>query len=427
MEAELINNPLSRGLLTTSRVIHPYDLPNLTARTLDALFPAIPEAAVRHRHLLVTGLPESGKTTLLNFLARQAIKRYGRPKVNLIAVRKIADGLDLIDSRPVQLMFIDDAIRSANARLSAKQADDVGDFYEIRHIFEDRASTRSGVVITVWAAQRFKSLDIVFRNAHAIIFKTVAVDPADSKEIQKYVGPRAYDELRRITMEIYGNANDAIKSSAIVCLPFANKSGTFRYWMTTPILNFNDNPGLEGSNMDALAPFFFNVGAVIEKYQKNRSWRKDARAYYLHRFEHMKLDEIAKDPHVRVDPSVVSRRIAKMRGELSRLAGEQYERWKAEQLRTRGYEVTLDGRTGQPDILAKHTQTGELRVYSCKCLEYTRKRMLPVQELRPEIHKALELHAPLMLSVWNLADDSEQEIMLDPAALKERIELRPAK
>jgi hypothetical protein len=427
METAIIGHSLLERTLTSSRIVHPYDLPNMTARTLDAMFPALPENAVRHRHLLVTGLPESGKTTLLNFLAHEAIKRYGRHRTNLIAVRKISDGLDRIDSSPVQMMVVDDAIRSANSRTSGRQADDVGDFYEIRHVFEDRASSLAGVVITVWAAQRFKSLDIVFRNAHAIIFKTVAADPTDSKEILQYIGPRAFARLQKITMEIYGRANDAIKSEAVVCLPFANKSGTFRYWMVTPILNFNENPRLNGSKVAPLAPFSFDIGAVLEKYQKNRSWRKDARAYYLNRFEHMNLEEIATDPHIQVDKSTVSRRIAKMRGELSRLAGEGYERWKAEQLRNRGYDATLDGKTGQPDIVAKHSTTGELRVYSCKCLEFTRTVQLPVKELRPEMHKALELGAPLVLSVWNLADDSEREIMLDPAALSEKIELKPAK
>jgi energy-coupling factor transporter ATP-binding protein EcfA2 len=427
METATIGYALQRRALTSQRIVHPFDLPNLTERTLNAMFPAVPETAVRHRHLLVTGQPESGKTTLLNFLAHEAIKRYGRFKVNLIAVRKISDGLDRIDSSPVQVMFIDDAVRSANARTSGKQAEDVADFFEVRHIFEDRTSFRAGVIITIWAAQRFKSLDIVFRNAHAIIFKTIAADPADSKEMLRYIGLRPFDRLQKITDEIYGHANDAIKSDAIVCLPFANKSGTFRYWMTTLMLNFNENPGVNDSKADPLAPFSFDVGPILEKYQKNRNWRKDARAYYLDRFEQLTYAEIGADPQIQVAISTVHRRIAKMRGELSRLAGGMYEKWKGEQLRARGYEAELNGKIGMPDIVAKNLTTGEVRVYSCKCLDFTRKVMLPVKELRPEVHKALEIGAPLMLSIWNLADNNEQEIMLDPSALSERIEIRPAK
>ena len=427
MESETISYALLERTLTSSRIIHPFDLPNLTAQTLSALFPVIPENAVRHRHLLVTGLPESGKTTLLNFLAHEAVKRYGRGTTNLIAVRKISDGLDRIDSSPVQIMFIDDAVQNANSRTSGRQADDVADFFEVRHIFEDRTSFRAGVVVTIWSAQRFKSLDIVFRNAHAIIFKTTSADPTDSKEILRYIGPRPFDRLQKITNEIYGHANDAIKSEAVVCLPFANKSGTFRYWMVTPMLDFNEKPGVNDSKEAPLAPFSFDVGAVLEKYQKNRSWRKDARAYYLSRFEHMKHDKIAEDPQIRIERSAVTRRIAKMRGEMSRLAGEAYERWKAGSLEARGYEVQLDGSKGQPDIVAMNTATSKIAVYSCKCLEFDRKFQLPVEELRPEIHRALELGAPLVLSIWNLNDNSEQEVMLDPAALSETIEIRPAK
>jgi hypothetical protein len=75
----------------------------------------------------------------------------------------------------------------------------------------------------------------------------------------------------------------------------------------------------------------------------------------------------------------------------------------------------------------RHTWTGELGVYQYKCLKFTRKVQLPVKELRPEIHKALELRAPLMLSVWNLANDNEQELMLDPTALDGKIEFRPGR
>lgn len=129
--------------------------------------------------------------------------------------------------------------------------------------------------------------------------------------------------------------------------------------------------------------------------------------------------------YLRLEVERLARNRPSARGEIPRLVGGSQEKWKAEQLRVRGYEVTQDGRTGQPDIIAKHSQIGELRVFSCKCLEFTQKAQLPIKELRPEMHKALELHAPLMLSVWNLADDSEQELMLDPMNISKSVDLRP--
>lgn len=147
------------------------------------------------------------------------------------------------------------------------------------------------------------------------------------------------------------------------------------------------------------APFSFNIGQVLEKYQKDRAWRKAARAYYLYRFGKMTQEQIGRDPHIKDTQGHVSDKVSKMRGELSRLAGQHYEAWKAEQLRKRGYEVKADGKVGKPSLVAKSEQTGEVRVYSSKCLEFTRKIMLPIKEIRPELHVALGLKAKLVLSV----------------------------
>ena len=74
----LMHTQISRSLLDGKHVFHPWELPNFTQRTLKAVFPSIPTTgAVRHRHILLVGRMESGKSVLINWLAAQCQKRYG--------------------------------------------------------------------------------------------------------------------------------------------------------------------------------------------------------------------------------------------------------------------------------------------------------------------------------------------------------------
>jgi hypothetical protein len=191
MDGTLLSAGVSGKLLTVEQIIHPWELPNLTGKTLGALFPSVPDHAVRHRHLVLFGMMESGKTSLMNFLAAEARRRYSYQDVNIIAAYSIRKAMDLINDKRVQLILIDDAIQEQNSRTSTKNAQDTADFYQIRHTYEAMAGERGGVVVTVWATQRFKSLDIVFRQGHILIFKTSAVDPEDDKLIRNYIGSKA--------------------------------------------------------------------------------------------------------------------------------------------------------------------------------------------------------------------------------------------
>jgi len=420
MDSEHINAIIRQTPLTTGRIIHPFDLPNLTAKSMDVLFPAIPENSVRHRHAVIFGGMESGKTTLYNALAALALKRYGANRVNLIAVRQISDGLDKIDNKLVQIMFIDDAVRNANSRKAMSQADDIADFYEVRHIYKRVADRKNGIVITLWAAQRFKSLDIVFRSAHVMIFKSVPADPSDQLFISKQIGVKAYGELARITRRIYEDAEDSAKSDSIVHLPFSARTGTF-YHRPAPVelLNFDDSPPL----FDADKPFLFDVGRVLAEYEKKREWRKAARAYYLYTYEKMTQAAITNDPKVRTEQSSVSKLIRQMKGELSRLAGRAYEIYTAERLTAAGYDVKLGGRVSEPDVIAKMGNVH--KVYSCKCLDYDKKTTISAAEFRPELQYALANNARLVLAIHNLHDATDKYLEYDATDFPKLITLKP--
>lgn len=426
MDGELLRPNMSGELLRTEDIIHAYSLRNLTAKGWKLLFPAVPDHnAVRHRHLVLFGLPECGKTELLNAIAHQALKTYGKDKVNVIAVYQISDAMELIDHRQVQLLIVDDAVKNANSRKAATNADDVADFYEVRHIFERRADAMAGVVITIWAAQRFKSLDIVFRNAHMIIFKTAAVDPSDAKEIQRYVPTFAYERLQTITRKIYEDADDSVKSESIAHFPFSDETGVFRHELHPRILDFEGGKRMKNQGVNGeIQPFNADLPALVQKYMNDRAWRKEARAFYLHTYEKMTLEKVGKDPKVKLDASNVSRALKKFQGEISRVVGEDYEIWKASQLEACGMTVRRKGGNGQPDILAEHPE-GMKYVYSCKALTIKRTLSLPIEELRPEVLEAQRSGRELILSVYDLSGGAEREIRIDAKAPPECVVLRP--
>jgi len=74
----------------------------------------------------------------------------------------------------------------------------------------------------------------------------------------------------------------------------------------------------------------------VQQYMNDRAWRKEARAFYLHHTEHMKHELVAKDPKIKCSRAEVARIIQRFQGELSRIAGEEYELWKAALLEATG-------------------------------------------------------------------------------------------
>jgi len=214
---------------------------DLTKRVLATMFPPIPEDCIRFRHIVIFGQPESGKTTMLRNLAEVAVHTYNgqadgyqafrymfgtdNQAVNIKTGSRLGDLLPHVDDRPVQLLIIDDAARGAHARrgMSEQVVEDIEDFHEIRHIFGRKR--RNGIIIVMWSVQRFKSLDVTFRNGHILLFKTAAIDPHDAAEIRSFVHDSGYDFLTRITEEIYERINDRAKSITAVRISWDEKRG----------------------------------------------------------------------------------------------------------------------------------------------------------------------------------------------------------
>lgn len=418
MNAEILRPVMASHMLSSERIVPAWERKDLTATTYRYLFPPLKANKVSLRHGAVIGLPEAGKSEMLNDIAYHTRAFYGQDRTNIVFCDWLQDALEHMDDRPVQLLLVDDSVKNANSRKSGGNADDVADYYEIRHVFERKARTRTGAIFLIYATQRFKSLDIVFRNAMYLWFKTSTIDPDDKDIIKKYIGPGALRDLDTVSARMYYHHDDDAKSRCIIHLPLEAKTGYFSSQMRERIIHM-----VGKAELPAQAVFTFDRDRFIEQLLKDDKWAKAARCYKLSQHG-LTYAQIGDDPEISVNASRVSQLISRVRGELSLRSGAAYEKWLAAQLAARGLDVRHDGKRGRPDIIATDGD-GQTTVYSCKCMEFSRSVRIPRRELEPEIIAAHQRGARLALSVWNLWEMRGQEFALDPATVPETIVVDP--
>ena len=357
MNGEILTGAMTRGYLTVNRLSHPWERADMTQRTYSYLFPPLKRGKVALRHGVVIGLPESGKTEMINDIAYRAREFYGKDSLNIVFCECIQDALANIDARPAQLLLVDDAVKQANSRKSGANADDVADYFEIRHQFERRARTLTGAVILIYVSQRFKSLDIVFRNALFVWFKTATVDPDDKDIIRKYIGGDAFEDIERVSARMYYHHDDSAKERCIIHLPLEHTTGYFHSEMRERIIRMVGRQEIRQREV-----FTFDREALIEKMLKEEKWAKAARCYKLAQ-NGLLQDQIAADPLIQVNRPRVSQLIKEVRGEIANRSGSAYESYKAAQLERDGCAVQHNGKRGRPDIMAM-TDKGQNIIYS---------------------------------------------------------------
>ena len=419
MDSELLTSGMDGRLMNSEQLIHPWNLPNLTHMVGEMMFPPIEDGVVYDRSLTVVGMKEAGKTSLANALASQAVRIYG-DQLNIVASYEIKAAMDHMNSKPVQLLIIDDAISQQNSRKSMANADDMAAFFRLRHIYEDRFKTKTGIVISVFLTQRWMGLDVGFRQSHAIIYKSILTDKRDNQGILEFINKRPFEELRRISAEIFQHRDHSMKSTCIACLPFSQRAGHYYYQYEPSWLKFlkaGEDIFVDGTR----ELFLFDRRDQIMKLLKDKDWRTEAKAYYLATFETDKYPrqaDVAKE--LGESQQMIAYRIKRIRGELSRLAGTEYELFKSRQLEAQGFAVEHRGGTGEPDIIAD--KAGMRRVYSCKCLEFVREIGIELEEVMPEIQTARRLGlSSFYLTVYNLATRKEWEHEYELAQLPVRL------
>lgn len=187
---------------------------DLTDDVLDRIFPPIPNY-FRLIHIDVVGKQGSGKSEFLKFIAWCAMNRYGIENINITLTDNLRINMEIMDTKPVQLLFVDDATSFASSREIHKQTQLVRQFQRLRHLAKEKSTQQSGLVVVVFSWQRWMDLDPAFRDAMIIFLKTGLIGKTDRTEIQYMLG-NDYNRYLYSNWDLMNRGIESAKSNSVV-------------------------------------------------------------------------------------------------------------------------------------------------------------------------------------------------------------------
>ncbi len=180
-------------------------------------FPKKSSSQVAKASACIIGGQGCGKSVLIAYWADMAVRKYGTENVHIIHTDDIRVALDVIDDTPVQLIIVDDAMTYASSRQVFKQTEIVKVYNKSRHVFEERLNGKPGLILYIWAWQRFGELDPAFRQGDVLVFKTGMAEPSERKLITSFLGTWYTRILYQIWDRI-NRGNNLVKSTSIGCI-----------------------------------------------------------------------------------------------------------------------------------------------------------------------------------------------------------------
>jgi len=136
--------------------------------------------------------------------------------------------------------------------------------------------------------------------------------------------------------------------------------------------------------------FEFEPETILGSLEKYDSWSSKVEAYRLY------LRGVIQDDIgllMGVDQSTISKWVSSVKGEVSRLMGEYYEKYLVSELskNSKILKITHNGEKGEADLILE-LKDGTFQVISAKCYDSKRKTVsIPIDEINPEIRYAEEL------------------------------------
>ncbi|MFH2109933.1 MAG: hypothetical protein ABIJ47_01595 [Candidatus Bathyarchaeota archaeon] len=395
-------------------------LPNLTGEYLKVLQRPMKPGLIEFVSTVIIGTMGYGKTEFAKWVAVKISEFYGAENVNAIMNRSadLKTIMGAMDSRPVQLLFLDDSFGEMPPDIARQ-------FTRIRHRFHEvlteAGKPESGVIVALFGIQDIYALDKLARRVStAIIAKSSSGDKWYKSDLKKTFGEEGIRELDRITRRVTRNYDQGVKSRGIIALTGFEKPGFIKSEMVgedlyTEILSPEKDEeapqadaevsGMELIEAQMLAlsgdAFAFDEEPVLVELEADKKWRPRVEAYrsYLRgRYQ----DDVARD--LGVTQGAVSKWLGMVRGEVGRRMGAAYEVYLegSHRLRPDVSRVTRDGAKGRPDLVVE-LRDGSYEVISVKCFKSDRSIVtIPLEEIRPELneaHRLARLGEPVRLLV----------------------------
>ena len=151
------------------------------------------------RNFLIFAYQGSGKSSTVNTIAGEAVRRYGQKNVNA----RISESGDMgalmrWGLRPVlvNILFAD------NATLRKQDKETLMNYFRIRHLFKERYGVSNGYILSIISVHRFFSVPIELRtNISGILFKDTSLNAYDKNVIKKFIGLDSLHFLEEISKE----------------------------------------------------------------------------------------------------------------------------------------------------------------------------------------------------------------------------------
>ncbi|WP_400153530.1 hypothetical protein [Candidatus Methanomassiliicoccus intestinalis] len=187
----------------TDMVLHKYLFPQELKNKTDVIAVAI------------LGRRGSGKTVLLRSLAALGFDQYGMNNFNVVWTDDLSVAIKGFDSKDVQMLLIDDAMTKQSSRRIHANTDKLGDYNNIRHIYEKVTGKTKGLIIVVFAWQRWMDLDPAIKDSLDVIFLKTASYAREKDMMIEMFGKDYYRYIAE-NYDLIRQGDDNAKSRSIV-------------------------------------------------------------------------------------------------------------------------------------------------------------------------------------------------------------------
>lgn len=252
-------------------------LRDITDEVNERILQRIPRGSqVAKSSMCVVGGQGSGKSVLLRYVYWLACRKYGKERINIVYTDDVRVAFDMISDLPVQLIIVDDAMTNASSREVYKQTDIVKVYNRGRHEYEKILRGKPGLMIYIWAWQRFGELDPAFRQSDVVVFKTGIAEKSERRIIEDFLG-KFYTRYLWSIWDKMNRGNNQVKGTSVARINSLDISqGVGKYLTKMVDVEFpemilgEDYFGTEEENRE-----------ILEEYRTKPGWEKRIACYEL--------------------------------------------------------------------------------------------------------------------------------------------------